>query len=186
MKKLCAWALAVLILTGCSQQSAGMERAMDLRSKLLGCTGCTFDASVTADYGDAVHKFSMTCQGDSQGNLTFTVTEPETLSGITGAFTAGEGKLTFDDAALAFPLLADDQVTPVSGPWIFFKTLLSGNLTACGEDGEYLRVTIDDSYEDDALQLDIWLNAADVPLRAEIGYGGRRILSMDIGNLEIS
>lgn len=159
---------------------------MALRSKVLGCTSCSFDASVTADYGDATHTFAMTCQGDSQGNLTFQVTEPESISGITGAFAAGKGKLTFDDAALEFPLLADDQVTPVSGPWIFLKTLLGGYLTSCGEDGDFLRLTIDDSYEDDALQMDIWLNREDIPVRAEILYDGRRIVSMDIGNFEVS
>ena len=184
MKKLCAW-LLILLLAGCGGQPEGMDRAMALRAKLLGCTGCTFDASVTADYGDSVQEFSMACAGDNQGNLTFTVTEPETISGITGEFTGGEGKLTFDDVALAFPLLADGQVTPVSGPWIFLKTLLGGNLTACGEEGEFLRLTIDDSYEDDALRLDIWLSGEDVPLRGEISYGGRRILSMDIKNFRL-
>ena len=178
--------LAALMFTGCSGQPEEMDRAMSLRSKLLGCMGCTFDVCITADYGDSTHQFAMTCQGDNQGNLTFTVTEPESISGISGTFAAGEGKLTFDDAALAFPLLADDQVTPVSGPWIFYKTLLGGNLTSCGDEGEFLRVTINDSYEDDALQLDTWLSGEDIPVRGEILYGGRRILSMDIRNFEVS
>lgn len=163
-----------------------MDRAINLRSKLLGCESCSFDAVVTADYGDAVHSFSMSCQGDNQGNLTFTVTKPESISGITGIFTAGTGSLTFDDVALQFPLLADDQVTPVSGPWIFLKTLLGGYMTSCGEEGDYLRLTIDDSYEDDALQLDIWLDSADTPLQADIIYDGRRILSMIIENFVLS
>jgi len=185
LKKLCSCLLAVLLLSGCSGKNEEMDRALALRSKLLGCTGCSFDVSITADYGDAIQIFAMTCQGDNQENLTFSVTEPESISGITGAFEGGKGKLTFDDTALEFPLLTDDQVTPISGPWIFLKTLLGGYLTSCGTEGDFLRLTIDDSYEDDALQLDIWLNGQDQPIRAEILYDGRRIVSMDIANFEV-
>ena len=110
---------------------------------------------------------------------------PETIEGITGRFKGKEGALTFDDTALAFPLLVDGQVTPVSGPWIFLKTLLGGYLTACGQEEEYLHLTIDDSYEEDALQLEVWLNGSDVPVQAEIVYDGRRILTMKIENFLI-
>ena len=94
--------------------------------------------------------------------------------------------LTFEDFALEFPRLTDDQITPVSGPWILMRTLLGGYLTSCGSDGENLRVTIRDSYEEDALTLDIWLNAENAPIRAEILYDGRRIVTMDIENFTIS
>ena len=47
-------------------------------------------------------------------------------------------------------------------------------------EGEYLRLCMDDSYRDDALHLDIWLNGEDVPAKAEILYGGRKILSMEV------
>ena len=80
----------------------------------------------------------------------------------------------------------DDQVTPVSAPWILLKTLRSGYLTAAGTEGDQLHLTIDDSYEDDALTLDIWLDGEDVPIRAEILYDGRRILSLTVVNFQVS
>ena len=86
---------------------------------------------------------------------------------------------------MSFPLLADDQVTPVSGPWILLKTLLGGYLTACTLEEELLRLTINDSYEEDALQLEIWLSSEDVPIQAEILYDGRRIVTMQIENFRI-
>lgn len=177
--------MALLLLCGCGGKSDGMDRCLDLRSQLLGMECCSFDVRITADYSDAVHTFSMSCQGDSRGNLNFTVTEPESISGITGEFTAGEGKLTFDDIALQFPLLTDEQITPVSGPWIFLNTLLGGYITSCGEEGEFLRCTINDDYEDDALQLDIWLSEENVPIRAEIAWDGRRIVTMEIANFTV-
>ena len=159
---------------------------MALRAKLLGCGTCTFDVTVTADYGDELYTFGMACAGDSAGDLAFTVTAPESIAGITGKFAGEKGLLTFDDFALEFPRLTDDQITPVSGPWILLKTLLGGYLTSCGADGDYLMVTINDSYEDDALTLDIWLDSENCPIRGEILYDNRRIVTMDIENFTIS
>lgn len=159
---------------------------MGLRADLLGCVTCSFDVTVTADYGDELYTFGMTCTGSSTGDLEFTVTAPESIAGITGKFVGEKGLLTFDDFALEFPRLTDDQITPVSGPWILLKTLQGGYLTSCGADGKNLLVTINDSYEDDALTLDIWLDAENRPLRAEILYDGRRIVTMDIENFSIS
>lgn len=177
--------IALVILTGCTGKRAEMDRAMNLRAKLLGSEGCTFTARIFADYGDSLHEFTLSCQGYNDGNLEFRVEAPETIAGITGKFKGEEGMLTFDRTALAFPLLADDQVTPVSGPWILLKTLLGGYLTACGTEDELLHLTINDSYEEDALQLEIWLNGEDAPVQAEIIYDGRRIVTMEIEDFQI-
>ena len=186
MKRVGVLVVLLLFLTGCSNSSKEIERGMALRAKLLQGSSCSFDAEITADYGDKVYTFDMSCQGDPQGDMTFTVTAPETIAGITGTVCDEGGQLTFDNTALHFDLLADDQLSPVSGPWILLKTLRSGYLTsACMED-DRLRLTIDDSYDEDALTLDIWLNTEDVPTRAEILYDGRRILSLDVKNFVIS
>ena len=117
--------------------------------------------------------------------MTFEVVQPQSIAGITGTITGEGGFLTFDDVALHFDLLADDTVTPVSAPWIFLKTLRGGYLTSAGEEDGLLRVTIDDSYEEDALQLDIWLDEKNAPVRGEILYGGRRILSLSVTDFTI-
>lgn len=176
-----ALCLAVL-LTGCTGKRDEMDRAMGLRAKLLASPGCSFEAAVTADYGNVLHSFCMSCRGDNQGNLSFEVTEPETLAGITGTVGMDGGRLTFDGTALAFDLMADDQISPVSGPWILLKTLLGGCLTDCGVEGQLLRLAIDDSYADDALRMDIWLNEENCPVRGEILFDNRRIVTMDISD----
>lgn len=172
----------VLLLTGCSGKKDEIERGMELRGKLLRANSCSFDAAITADYGTEVYKFAMKCETDEQGDFHFAVTEPETISGVTGRIDREGGKLTFADAALQFDLMADGQVTPVSAPWILLKTLRSGYLTAAGMEGDLLRLTIDDSYEDDALQLDIWLDEENQPIRGEILYDGRRIVTITVTN----
>ena len=181
MKRILAILLVLCTISGCTVQGSELDRAMALRTKLL-ARQVSFAARITADYGDALHSFSLTCQADAQGNVTFTVTEPESIRDITGTLSAGTGKLTFDDKAIAFDLLADGQLSPVSAPWIFIKALRSGYLTSCGKEGEHLRLAVDDSYADDALHLDIWLGSDDLPFRAEILWRGRRLLSMDVTN----
>ena len=185
MKRVGCLLLLLLVLTGCSGKNMELERGLALRSRLLSGQGCSFDITVTADYGDELYSFTMNCQGDSKGNLTFCVIEPESIAGITGTVSEEGGKLTFDDAALEFSLMADGQLSPVSAPWIFLRTLRSGYLTSAGVEDSLLRLTIDDSYEDDALQLDIWLDELDIPIRGEVLYADRRILSMDVSNFQI-
>lgn len=181
MKRIIPILLTLVLLTGCAGAKDTMDRAMALRSALL-AKGAEFDATVTADYGDKTYSFGMHCLLDEQGKLTFSVTAPETIAGITGTVSASGGRLTFDGNALAFSLLADGQVSPVSGPWLLMKTLRSGYLTSCGMENGCLRVAIDDSYEDDALHLDIWLDERDCPKRGEILWQGRRILTVEIEN----
>lgn len=182
--KLIALLLAALLMSGCGGENPELKRAMDLRAKLL-TSSVSFDAEITADYGSEIHTFSVYCEGDSQGNLGFRVTAPETIADITGRIDNREGKLTYQDTVLAFPLLAEDQLSPVSAPWIFYQTLRGGYLTAAGTEDDLVRLTIDDSYEEDALTVDIWLDAADSPVRAEILYDGRRILTLSIKNFQI-
>lgn len=183
MKRAVPVLVLLLTLSGCFGENRELQRGMELRAKLLS-SSCSFEAVITADYGDDVYLFTVGCQADSQGNLSFTVKQPDTISGITGSISATGGKLTFDETVLAFPLLAEGQLTPVSAPWILVRTLQGGYLRAAGMEDDLLRLTFDDSYEEDALQLDIWLDSANVPVKADVLYGGRRILSMSISEFQ--
>ena len=125
-----------------------------------------------------MYQFSMSCKGDKQGNLAFSVTAPESISGITGTVAETGGHFTFDGTALTFATIADGQVTPITAPWLFLKTLRSGYIASCASADGTTYLQIDDSYNDSALHLDIWLDAEDMPVRAEILWEGRRILSI--------
>lgn len=176
--------LAAVLLAGCAGQNRELERGLKLRTQLLG-GGCTFDVDITADYGDNLHTFSLACQADNRGSVRFTVTKPDSISGIQGTVDGEDGALTFEDTALHFPLLADNQLTPVSAPWVLMKTLRGGYITSAGGEKELTRLCIDDSYDDDALHLDIWLDRQNSPVRAEIRYRERKILSLDVKNFTV-
>ncbi|MBE6933616.1 MAG: hypothetical protein E7462_00960 [Ruminococcaceae bacterium] len=181
MRRIMVFLMVIILLSGCAADSAQMDRAIALRGKVQQ-KDVSFDTELTADYGDKIYTFSMKCQGDKTGNLKFTVTEPQTIAGISGTVSQGSGKLSFDDQVLAFDILADGLISPVSGPWVLLETLRSGYLTSCNQEGELLRLAIDDSYEKNALHLDIWLDSQDSIQRAEIIWQGRRVLSMQVKN----
>ena len=184
MKRIMSFLLVAVFLTACGGNEQCLDRAMALRSKLQR-SEVTFDTELTADYGDKIYTFSMTCQADATGNLKFTVTQPESIAGISGKISKDSGKLTFDDKVLGFDVLADGLISPVCGPWVFLETLRSGYLTSCTQEGEGLRISIDDSYQEKALHLDIWLDMEDIPQRCEVIWQGRRLLSMTVKNFTI-
>lgn len=161
-----------------------MDRVLSLRAAMQN-KACSFDAVITADYGEQIHKFTLACRADEKGTVSFTVSAPQSIAGITGKIDGQGGKLTFDDRLLAFALLADEQISPVSSPWILVKTLRAGFIKACGKDGDLLQATINDSYADDALELDIWIDGENTPVRAEILWKDRKFLSMEVKNFRI-
>lgn len=174
----------VLLLSGCGRKDDALDKALAMRQRLQGAA-CTFECTVTADYGEKIHVFSMRCAADLSGDMTFEVVSPESISGITGVVSNDKGKLTFDDKALAFELLADGQFSPVSAPWILIRTLRGGYLTSCTETDYGMLLCIDDSYDSDPLRLDVRMDKDGNPISAEILWQGRRILSMEIENFQL-
>lgn len=174
--------MLVLVLAGCSNAEAELDRAITLREQLLRMESCSFTAQITADFGETLYTFTTENKANESGGVSFSIIAPETISGITGTVSADGGELTFDGKAVAFPVLAEGEVSPASGPWLMMKALQSGYITSCGQEGELLRVTIDDTYEEDALQVDIWLNSANTPVQAEVVWKGRKILTIAVSD----
>ena len=182
MKKAVSVLALLILLAGCAGDHKELDRTMALRAKLLAASGCSFDAVITADYGDKTCSFAVSCTSDGQGNVTFEVAEPESIAGITGTISGEGGKLTFDDTALAFELLAEGRLSPVSAPWVLVHTLHQGYLTACSETDSGLVLSINDRYEENALNLSVYLGDDDLPTGAEIFCEGSRILSLTVAN----
>lgn len=174
--------LLVLFLAGCGGANSKMDRALALRNSLEKGNGCEFSCAVTADFGEKLYCFEMDCSVDSTGNLTFTVMEPESISGVSGTVSKDGGTIRFDHVALAFDPLAENIPSPVCGPWMLIHTLQSGYLSSCDSDNGVFRISLDDSYQENAARVDVWLDENDCPTRGEIFWEGRRILTLDVGD----
>jgi hypothetical protein len=48
-----------------------------------------------------------------------------------------------------------------------------------------LRASIDDSYENDALRVDVWFSGEQQPKYAEFLWADRRVLSLEVTKFEI-
>lgn len=176
MKKLLLPLILVLFFTGCGQGNP--PRGMSLRQRMNDSNGCAFTAEVRAYIGKEEYVFSMDCECGNSDTVTFTVTAPESLSGITGELSSGSGSLTFDGQALAFPMLAQGTMSPISSVWVLLHALRGGYLTDEGKEG----LTIDETYQGVPLRLSVTLDNEDMPTFTEIFQDGERILSLALTN----
>ena len=183
MKVLGSVMIVLVLLSGCASGDAGLESAIAFRDRLLDASGCGFSALITADYGTEVDSFRMNVHADADGNVAFEVTEPEPISGITGTVTRAGGALTFDDTILGFPMLAEGRLAPITAPWVLLKALRSGYISSVGQEGEQWRLTVLDSYEEDALVLDVWFDRDWAPIHSEILFRGEKILTLVLDDL---
>ena len=124
----------------------------------------------------------MECIADDKGFIRFSVTEPESISGITGYIDGNVGKLTFDDQVLLFPMLADGYISPVCTPFLMYQCLKGGYIHTAAEMEEGYYMVYHDSFAGEPLQLDLWTDKANNPISAEILWKGRRILTVDVRN----
>ena len=107
------------------------------------------------------------------------------INGISGTLCGDGGEFIFDQTALCFPLLAEEQLSPVSAPWVVMNSLRSGYLAAAGTENGCLHITIDDSFQNKSLRTDIWFDTQLLPEYADILYDGKRILSLHVTNFTI-
>ena len=141
-----------------------------------------FDAEITADYGDTQLSFVLHTQVDKDGNVVFSVLEPQSIAGITGTVSQSGGKLTFDDKAVAFHLLAEGQLSPICGPWIMVKALRGGYLSSCCAEEDLFHLSVDDSYEAESMGVEVWFDENGCIAYAEVYWQGRMLLSMKVEN----
>lgn len=178
MRLIAVFLVLLMCISGCNSTSSSIDPAAQFRNKLLNSEGCSFNADITADYGDEVYCFKLNCLFDEAGNMTFSVLEPDTLESLTGNVDATSGALTFDNSVLAFPIMADDILTPVSSPWFLINGLRSGYLVAFGTSQNGYQIKIDDNYSNHNLRIDAWMDQQMMLTGGEIFWDGRRIMTI--------
>ncbi len=182
MRRILSVFCVVLLLCGCGKKDALPDKVLSLRQRVLGSNGCSFDAEIIADYGDRTYTFSMHCTADKDGSVQFRVTAPESIAGISGVMSEKGGGLTFDEQILAFEMLANGQITPVSAPWHMLEALRGGYLQGYGKTENGLLVQINDSYMGENLLSEIRLSDDGIPVLCQLYWSGRRFMTLSVSN----
>ena len=184
MKWLVIFLCVACFLSGCAFRNNDIDRVVGIRQELNNANGCVFDAVITADYGDCVYTFTLQCTADADGNIDFTVIDPVSISGVSGQIANDKGAVVFDDNVLAFSMLADGYITPVSTPWLFLKAFRGGYIHGCADDEGMIKLILQDTYREEHLQVDVWLDETMTPVRADFLWKDRRILAMEVKNFQ--
>lgn len=175
--------LLLFLLSGCTPQETALSPAIEFRAALA--NGCRFHAQVSADFGETVASFAMDCETDSDGVLRLTVTEPETLSGITATVKNGGGTITYDGMVLEFGLLANGNVIPAAAPAIAADCWSRAYIASAGQEDALYRVTYEKDFDEKRLVTDTWFENG-VPICAEVCYNGQRILKILISSFTLN
>ena len=156
-----------------------MTKGIAFRSRIISSGGCGFRVRITADYGQEVREFTLDCDSDGEGNVSFCVVEPDSIADITGVINGDEGTVTYDGLQLAFPLFVNDQISPVSASGLVLDCWLNEYILSAGMTDQIYRVTYEKKIQEKALLIDTYFEK-DIPISAELCYNGYRIMNLMI------
>lgn len=172
------------LLFGCASEESYLEPAIEFRAALLQAGGCSFHAEIKADFGDRVEIFAADCEFSTDGTAHLTLTEPETLAGITAAVADRGGTITYDGMSVDFGLLANGKVIPAAAPALAALCWCGEYISAAGREEDVYRVTYEKDFDEKRLQIDTYFKN-DLPFSAEVCYNNQRILKLEISDYSL-
>lgn len=172
------------LLFGCAGEENVLEPAIGFRAAVLQAGGCSFRAKIEADYGDRIERFAVDCDFSADGTARLTLTEPETLAGITASVTERGGRITYDGMSAEFGLLANGNVIPAAAPALTALCWSGEYISAAGWDEALYRVTYEKDFDEKRLQIDTFFKN-DLPILAEVCYNNQRILKLEISDFSL-
>jgi len=186
--------MITLLLTACGGEegSKADELALTTRGAYLAAKGCSGAAVVTADYGQRIYRYRLDFQAEEEQTL-LTLTEPETVAGITARLSAQEGsRLEYEGIMLETGPLDDSGLTPVSSVPAILKTVREGYLDLCELEtleagGQILRLSSRDPVREpgDGIETTVWLDPDSYALlRGEICRDGACVIQCEFSDFE--
>lgn len=191
MKKIWKGALAAglcVTLTACGgEETSPVQEALSFRTDLLAAYQCSFTAQVTADYGERAYTFGLDCVYEPRNDRAeLTVTEPESITGITATMEGTDGTVAFDGTALELGTLASGKTAPMALPQLLGQAWTGGYIDSQTAADSGFLVTYQVGYEQDALTVYTAFDEAGVPLWAEVYDEGICVLQAELSNFAMA
>lgn len=179
--------LFCVILSACSsgRTDISMQSAVNFRTALMEAAGCSYQAQVTADYGERIYEFNLLCEYVPDAEARVTVISPEMISGISATISSDGAKIEFDGAELDFGVMANGNVAPMSLPWIMGRAWSSEYIRSVGIDDAFILVSYLMGYGDDEILVETWFADDRTPVRCDISYAGMRCISASISDFKL-
>lgn len=171
--------LLLLLLCACGAANDTGQTPLSLRAALNDAQGCTFRLELEADLGDQVRNFTLDCTGTPEGDATLTVQAPEAVQGIRANVSGDKGQVSYDDTILAVERISSRDLSPMAAPGLLTAAWGQGYISAAGQDGALTEVHYLLGEGQRELEVTTWFQG-EIPVRAEISDGGRRLITCGI------
>ena len=173
------------MLCACNgQETIGpAQQALAFRQDVMQNT-CSFEAEISADFGDTVCQFALSCVHTPGNGTQMSITAPGTLAGLS-ANASGEGvRLVFDGAEAAFGTLEGLGLSPMTAPELLAEAWETGYIQYTGLEDGVLHVTYLCGYDEEEYRADTWFQDG-APVRAELSCDGRMAVQIDVTDFNL-
>ena len=179
MKKLCLLVLCLALLTGCGS-SREAERRQQFAEELSARRDLSFTADVRAEYPDKTVSYRLSYVEDDEGCM-IRVLEPETIGGVSVHLGPDGAQLRFEEVSLDTGPLDRYGLSPLSALPALTRALREGHLESAWAEGD---LTVWELIAGDHLTVQVWLDEALTPQRAELISDGRVSVFLEISDWE--
>ncbi len=175
--------ILLLLLTGCGAERASAQTAVSFRTSLNEAAGCSFQAEVTADYGDHIREYTLECSC-TPAETGFTVVAPEQIAGITATVTGEDAAVSYEGTILAVEEFSTRRISPMAAPCILERAWREGYVQATGMDGDLEQVEYRLGYGSAELTV-MTVFSQGIPRRGEISDGKNNLITCNISEFTL-
>ena len=181
MKRLCLCLLCLaLLLAGCAGGRTA-ERREQFAEELSARRDLRFTADVRAEYPDKTVSYRLAYEEDDEG-CTIRVLEPEEIGGVSVHLGVDGAQLRFEEISLDTGPLDRYGLSPVSALPALTRALREGHLESHWAEGDQ---TVWELVADDHLTVQVWLDEALTPQRAELISEGRVSVYLELSDWSV-